>query len=268
LNADIKLCECGCGQPAPIATSSHAKRGLVRGQPKRFISGHNAFKHDPIDESVIPPKYCECGCGGITSIATENDASRGMVRGQRLRFMPCHHSHRTIEEAFLENAIPGEPGQCWEWRGSMQSNGYGVVKYRHKQVYAHRMSYERAHGFIPDGLCVCHTCDNRKCWNPEHLFLGTNGDNAADKVGAAKLTDTVVAQIKQELATLYETYDMFALRYGVNRRAIAKIASGEYWKHIPGPSPEEMMRFHTRGLAGQRPKRKRTICRGTGTVVG
>lgn len=71
--------------------------------------------------------------------------------------------------------------ECWEWTGPLLHNGYGRFHINGKQVKAHRASYEEHKGPIPEGLLVCHACDNRKCINPEHLWLGTAKDNAVDR---------------------------------------------------------------------------------------
>jgi len=70
-------------------------------------------------------------------------------------------------------------GECWNWMGST-SGGYGQLSYRRRPVRTHRLAWELAYGPIPAGLSVCHHCDNPRCCRPDHLFLGTPGDNARD----------------------------------------------------------------------------------------
>lgn len=108
------------------------------------------------------------------------------------------------------------------------------------RVAAHRRMWELARGPIPDGLCVCHTCDNRLCVNPAHLWLGTNADNVSDRQqkrrwgdhrglrnGRAKLTLDQVAAIRA--ATGHRIISRLSREFGVGRTQIKRIRDGEAW---------------------------------------
>src|SRR5690349_13982377 len=71
---------------------------------------------------------------------------------------------------------------CIEWDGTRHVKGYGQITIRGRTVRAHRLAWEKANGPIPEGMMVCHKCDNPPCINPEHLFLGTSKDNAQDSI--------------------------------------------------------------------------------------
>jgi hypothetical protein len=81
----------------------------------------------------------------------------------------------------LEKVDRGSPlGECWEYTGCRHRQGYGSITVGGLGHGTHRIAYTVANGPIPDGLFVCHHCDNPPCCNPAHLFLGTNLDNMRD----------------------------------------------------------------------------------------
>lgn len=91
----------------------------------------------------------------------------------------------TLEERFWANVKRGNSDECWEWQRST-SDGYGHMTYEKRYIIAHRAAYEFTYGAIPDGLFVLHRCDNRRCCNPDHLWLGTNRDNVLDSVSKGR----------------------------------------------------------------------------------
>lgn len=156
-----------------------------------------------------------------------------------------------------------ELGPCWVWTRAKGRFEYGKLTLQKHTRTAHRLSYELAHGAIPDGLLVCHRCDNPPCVNPNHLFLGSSADNTRDmhakgrggRAGAkgernpkAKLTTTQVGEIRIRFAA-GEKRDDLAAEFQLNPTTLTKIISGRTWPDAPGP-------IRDRGQIGRRPTRK------------
>lgn len=143
---------------------------------------------------------------------------------------------RGLYERFWRRVDVREPDDCWEWTGSKSSNGYGGIKVSGQDQYAHRVSWMLFHGSIPKGIHVLHRCDNPGCVNPNHLFLGTPADNAADRdakgrqakgerMGTAKLTPDKVLAIRESPLRQRE----LARMYGVDQSQISHIKHRESW---------------------------------------
>jgi hypothetical protein len=137
---------------------------------------------------------------------------------------------------------------CLEWTGADRSNGYGAVKRRGKVVNAHRVAWELTYGPIErgpgyHGVCVLHRCDNRRCVDPAHLFLGSQRANVHDAVAkkrqrvpgrefVAKLTPDQVAEIRRLYATGNFTQRELAGLFRTVFQNIGKITRRQYWRDV------------------------------------
>jgi hypothetical protein len=141
----------------------------------------------------------------------------------------------TIEEKF--HHYTDKSGDCWLWTAATYGNRYGAFYDGNRTLGAHRYSYRLHKGPIPDGMLVCHSCDNPRCVNPDHLFLGTPKDNMADKERKgrgnyprgsthhrAKLSDADVAEIRRLAGSM--TQRAIAQKFAVTPSHISRLLSG------------------------------------------
>lgn len=140
-----------------------------------------------------------------------------------------------------QRSIAAPPSTCRLWLLSVDRAGYGFAWRAGRAIKAHRLAYEAHVGPIADGAHVLHRCDTPSCVNPDHLFLGTNADNVADRVskrrtsrtvgeanGRAKLSGDLVYQIRAMLGEGRTQTDI-ARDLGLHRNTVGEVARGERW---------------------------------------
>lgn len=142
---------------------------------------------------------------------------------------------------FYEKKVIRKNG-CWDWNGSLDKNGYPQIFAGSTKVKGHRISYEMYKGKIPVGLNICHTCDNPKCTNPEHLWAGTKKQNDEDKIKKgriskgehrynAKLKENNIKEIRKMLE-IGLSKAKIARHYNVSFMTISCIEKYKTWKHV------------------------------------
>lgn len=198
------FCHCDCGEKTSLIPKTVKARGLVKGQPYRFLPGHHV----------------------------------------RIGFNGRYKSDLlTAFEAQVDKTPGHGPwGDCWLWTGSVTTKGYGDLRAGTKRRIAHRFAYEQAFGEIPLGFMVCHRCDVRRCENQTHFFLGRAKNNSEDMVlkgrqaagdrnGRRKLDSVAVATIKAVYAQGTSTQAAIANRFSVSPQTISRVVTGKNWRY-------------------------------------
>jgi len=151
------------------------------------------------------------------------------------------------DERFDSNyEVDGETG-CWEWTGS-KSNGYGAITIDYQNIGAHRYSYLRFNGPIPDDAMICHKCHNRSCVNPDHLYAGDAKSNAQDAIEAgdwdapegerqhlANFSDEEVVELRERYAD-GETLSSLKDEFGGSLGSLSGIVNGNSYPNAGGPT--------------------------------
>jgi len=168
-------------------------------------------------------------------------------------------SHSQRFWAKVQKRGPKHPGlgtRCWVWTAARLPAGYGLFKLNGRSRVAHSVAWEIEHGELLRGICVLHRCDNPACVRPDHLFLGTRGDNNTDRSikgrsakgdrspsrlhpesrprgsrhANAKLTEERAARIRELYAVGDTTQTRLARLFGVHQKVISGIVLGTSWK--------------------------------------
>lgn len=167
-----------------------------------------------------------------------------------LHLLPYIWYNLAMDELFWSKV--DKSGECWEWQGHINSGGYGMTNTRYGTRQAHRVAWILTNGAIPEGLDVCHHCDNRPCVNPAHLFLGTTAENMLDrdqkgrhrtgwydKRGAgnprAKLNPAQIMAIRSRAEV---PSAILAREFSVSPSMIRRIIRGSSWNNLPVTTPD------------------------------
>lgn len=150
-----------------------------------------------------------------------------------------------IETRFWNKVDIRSENECWNFQGGINSTGRGIFRIGKNNIHAHRVAWMFTYGDIPENMQICHHCDNGKCVNPKHLFLGTQLDNMRDmikkgrkvtRVGEddpkSKLTEKEVLQIRRLWKQRFYSQFKIADQFSVSRSTIQAIVEKRIWKHI------------------------------------
>lgn len=222
------------------------------GKPTINMIGFKSNRWTVLSEAPKPAKakqtgkfwncVCECGTEKVvygSTIRSGNSKSCGCLKAEKsaaaMKEMRLNQSG-SLRDRFFSRFVKLENG-CWQWRSHTDKDGYGILPGDRQNIRAHRFSYEIHTGSIPEGMLVCHHCDNPGCVNPDHLFVGTQKDNAQDAIaknrhyvgeknGRSKLTKENVKEILDSSMNGQQ----LANKFGVTRSTINNVRKNKTWQ--------------------------------------
>lgn len=182
---------------------------------------------------------------GESAIERKRRLHRIANQKHKLKMFPnrkvgSHRKPGLVTKEYLLSCCKIDPTTgCWVWQKGKSAGGYGAIRENNRIALAHRRAYELWVGSIPDGLFVCHKCDNPPCFNPDHLFLGTDQDNQDDcyKKGRmplgpdrpnAKLSPSQIKEIRASAATLQE----LSKTYGVGQTTLFRVRNYITYRNV------------------------------------
>ena len=208
-------------------------------------------------ENTIISEYTSDKYSTVCSLARKYSCSPGAIRNMLHKAAVPIRSQSEAQTLsrnilprdltkFWANTLVKSPDDCWEWQLCKNDDGYGMFSHRGRTVGAHKISWIIHNGAIPQGLCVCHSCDNPGCVNPKHLFVGTHAENMADRnrkgrarggslpgeLSPSSKFSTEAVLTMRRLYTNGVLQRVIAERYNTSQPVVSGIVTHRYWRHI------------------------------------
>lgn len=167
--------------------------------------------------------------------------ARWRTRGDPFAHIEIRDVQASDMDRLLDKCMPVTETGCWIWTAGLDGKGYGQIQFEGRVHRAHRISYILHKGAIPNGLFLCHHCDQPLCVNPEHLFPGTHQDNMRDrdrkgrcnpKRGEANYNARLSLEQALEIRQSTGTQLMVAKEYGISAGHVWRIRQGISWPEL------------------------------------